>query len=286
MAQGVRVSSRDGAWAGRESAPRIIRRVRNVVITGASSGIGEALALELATRGWERIALLARRADALDSVARDVRERGSKSFAIACDVRDAQSVHDAVARVVAEWGAVDLAIANAGIGYPTPAHRFSLDDARAIMQTNFEGMLHLWGAVSPTMLERKVGHFVAIASLAGLRGLPGGSMYSASKAAMQSWMEASRVELTGRGIAMTIVNPGYVATPLVEKNRFRMPFLMQPRDAARKIADGIERGARIVEFPLPMSLLMRTLRLVPAVLFDRIVRPWGRRKVDVDRARK
>lgn len=257
-----------------------------MVITGASSGIGEALALELARRGWERIALLSRRADALEPVAREVRERGSKAMAIACDVRDARAVRDAVARAEAEWGTIDLAIANAGIGYPTPAHRFSLDDATAMMRTNFDGMLHLWAAVSTGMLARGDGQFVAIASLAGLRGLPGSSIYSASKAAMQAWMEASRVELTGKGIAMTIVNPGFVATPLVEKNRFRMPFLMQPRDVARRIADGIESRSRVIEFPLPMSLLMRTLRLLPAFVFDRLVRPWSRRKIDADRARK
>jgi len=259
--------------------------VRNVVITGASSGIGEALAVELAKRGWERIALLGRRADALESVAKEVLSEGSKPMAIVCDVRDAQSVRDAVARVEAEWGAVDLAIANAGIGFPTPAHRFKLDDAKAIMQTNFDGMLHLWDAVSPKMLARYEGHFVAIASLAGLRGLPGSSVYSASKAAMQAWMEASRAELTGSGIAMTIVNPGFVATPMVEKNRFKMPFLMQTRDAVRTIADGIERQARVVEFPFGTSLLMRTLRFVPSPIFDRLVRPWARRKIDADRAR-
>jgi short-subunit dehydrogenase len=267
-------------------APHIIRRVRNVIITGASSGIGEAVAAELAKRGWERFALLARRMEALEPVAREVRERGSKAMAIPCDVRDAQSVRDAVAQAEAEWGPVDLAIANAGIGYPTPAHRFSVDDASAIMRTNFEGMLHLWAAVSPRMLERGEGHFVAIASIAGHRGLPGSSVYSASKAAMQSWMEASRIELTGRGITMTTVNPGFVATPLVEKNRFPMPFLMQPRDAARRIADGIESRARVVEFPLAMSLLMRTLRFVPGAVFARIMRPWVRRKIDVDRIRR
>lgn len=260
--------------------------MRNVVITGASSGIGEALAVELAKRGWERIALLARRADALDAVAKEVLSNGSKPMAISCDVRDAAAVRDAVARVESEWGVVDLAIANAGIGYPTPAHRFVLDDAKAIMQTNFDGMLHLWEAVSPKMLTRYEGHFVAIASLAGLRGLPGGSIYAASKAAMQSWMEASRVELNGKGITMTVVNPGFVATPLVEKNRFKMPFLMQPREAARTIADGIERRARLVEFPLGTSLLMRTLRLMPGPIFDRLVRPWSRRKLDPERVRR
>lgn len=255
------------------------------MITGASSGIGEALAIELAKRGWERIALLGRRVEALEAAAREVLAHGSKPMAVACDVRDAQSVRDAVARVEAEWGAVDLAIANAGIGFPTPAHRFSLDDSKAIMQTNFDGMLHLWDAVSPKMLARGEGHFVAIASLAGLRGLPGSSVYSASKAAMQAWMEASRVELTGRGVTMTLVNPGFVATPMVEKNRFRMPFLMKTRDAVRKIADGIERQARVVEFPLGTSLIVRALRAMPAPIFDRLVRPWARRKVDADKAR-
>jgi short-subunit dehydrogenase len=103
---------------------------------------------------------------------------------------------------------------------------------------------------------------------------------------MQAWMEASRVELTGKGIAMTIVNPGFIATPMVEKNRFKMPFLMQTRDAVRKIADGIENRARVVEFPLGTSLLMRALRLMPVPIFDRLVRPWSRRKVDAERAKR
>ena len=123
-----------------------------------------------------------------------------------------------------------------------------------------------------------------IAMLAGLRGLPTSSVYSASKSAMQSFLEASRIELAPYGVAVTTVNPGFVATPMTEKNRFRMPFLMGPDQAARIIARGLERRGRVVEFPLPMSLLMRMIRLLPDAVFDRLTGPYSRRKVDSERA--
>jgi short-subunit dehydrogenase len=95
---------------------------------------------------------------------------------------------------------------------------------------------------------------------------------------MQAFLEATRVELAPYGIAVTTVNPGFVATPMTEKNRFRMPFLVQPGDAAVTIADGLERRARVIEFPRPMSLLMRIARILPSALYDRITEPFARRK--------
>jgi short-subunit dehydrogenase len=263
--------------------PEYTARPMRAIITGASSGIGAALARELSRRGWS-LGLLARREDLLDDV---VKELKTPSVALPADVTDLHAVRDAVTRgVQALGGDFDLAVANAGISVPTWAANFKVDDAERIIRVNVLGMFYLFDATIPAMLARGSGRFAGVASLAGLRGLPSGSVYSASKAAMQAFLEASRVELAPRGIGVTIVNPGWVRTPIVEKYKGKMPFIMDVDDAARIIADGLERGAREVEFPRPMSMLVRTLRLVPNALFDRMLQPYARRKIDPAKVRR
>ena len=245
------------------------------ILTGASSGIGLELARELARRGYD-LALLARRGELLERLASELPTR---IVTIACDVTDLASVRDAVRSAQEQLGgAFDLAIANAGISIPGHATKFKVEEAEQILRVNVIGMLYLFDAVIPAMVEQRRGRFVGVASIAGLRGLPSGATYSASKAAMQTFLEASRIELAPYGVGVTIVNPGFVATPLTEKNRYRMPFLMQADRAARVIANGIERGKRVVEFPRPMSLLMRFLRHLPDALYDRATMSFARRK--------
>ena len=253
------------------------------IITGASSGIGEALARELARRGWD-LALLARRADLLEKLAAEL---PTKSIALPCDVTDAMAVKVAVRRAEAELnGPFDLAVANAGVGVPSHASKFILADAELMTKVNLLGMFNLFDAVIPSMIERRAGTFAGIASIAGLRGLPTSSVYSATKAAMHAFLEASRVELRQYGVGVTTVNPGFVITAMTEKNRFKMPFLMKVDDAARVIADGLERGKRVVEFPRPMSLLMRFARLIPNAVWDRATAPYARRKIDMEKTRR
>jgi short-subunit dehydrogenase len=249
------------------------------IITGASSGIGAALAHELSRRGWT-LALLARRDDLLDQLVRDL---PTQSIALPCDVTDGTAVRDAVERgQQALGGPFDLAIANAGVGVPSHAAKFNLADAERMMRVNILGMFNLFDAVIPSMIERRSGRFAGVASVAGLRGLPTTSVYSATKAAMISFLEASRVELLQYGVGVTIINPGFVITAMTDKNRFKMPFLMKADDAARIIADGLDRGRRIIEFPRPMSLLMRFARLLPAAVWDRATAPYARRKIDAE----
>jgi short-subunit dehydrogenase len=233
------------------------------VITGASSGIGLALARELSKRGWELL-LLARRVELIEKLPR--------SEAVACDVTDAAAVKASVR------GPFDLAIANAGVGIRNHAAKFSLADAEQVIRVNVLGMMYLYDAVIPSMIERRSGRFAGVASLAGLRGLPSAAPYSASKAAMQAFLEASRVELAHYGVGVTIINPGFIATPMTEKNRFRMPFLMTAERAARVMADGLERGKRVIEFPRLMSMAMRALRHASDPLYDRMVRSSGKLK--------
>lgn len=232
------------------------------IITGASSGIGQELARELSRRGWDLV-LLARRVELIDPLPR--------SQAIACDVTDAEAVQRAVE------GPFDLAVANAGVSIFNHASKFSLADAERVFTVNVLGMLNLYAAVIPGMIERRSGRFAGIASLAGLRGLPGAAPYSASKAAMQAFLEASRVELAQFGVGVTIVNPGFVISEMTRKNKFRMPFLMSAEKAAKIIADGLERGKRVVEFPFGTSLGTRILRHLPDPLYDRVVRSAGRK---------
>jgi short-subunit dehydrogenase len=247
------------------------------ILTGASSGIGHALAHELSRRGYE-LALLARRADLLEQLASEL---PAKSVAIPCDVSDRAAVREAVARGQQQLGGpFDLAIANAGIGIPTHVANLDVDDAERTMRINFFGMLYLFDAVIPSMVERRSGRFVGIASLAGLRGLPASAIYSASKAAMQMFLESSRLDLAPLGVNITIVNPGFVATPLTEKNTFRMPLLMRSDKAARVIADGIEHGKRVIEFPRRLSTLVRLGRIIPDALYDRIILRMGPRRWD------
>ncbi len=259
--------------------------LKNAILTGASSGIGAELSKELVQRGY-RLGLVSRREDVLEERVRELERIGGTALPLPADVTDADAMTAAVRRLVNEWGPLDLAIANAGIGIPTPAKRFDTSDAISIMRTNVEGTFTLFGATIPQMVERGEGHFVGIASISSFRGIPGGSVYSASKAAMRAFLEASRVELRRTGVEVTTVNPGFIETPMTEKNRFKMPFLMKSDKAATIIADGIDRKVPELNFPLPMVLLMRLLRIMPIAVFDRLTGGFGRRKIDIDRARR
>jgi short-subunit dehydrogenase len=255
---------------------------KRAIITGASSGIGEALARELGRRGWS-LALLARRGDRIESLAREL----GNAAAVPCDVTDFTAVTGSVRKAESALGGpFDLAVANAGIGAPTHGSKFKAEEAEQMVRVNVLGMMYLFDAVIPGMIERGAGRFAGVASLAGLRGLPTSSVYSATKAAMQAFLESSRIELAPYGVGVTTINPGFVATPMTEKNRFKMPFLVNVDEAARIIADGLERGARVVQFPLPMSLLMRFVRLLPNAIYDRVMIPYGRRKIDPSKVKR
>ena len=240
--------------------------MQRAIITGASSGIGEAMAREFSQRGYA-LALLARRADLLEKLAGEL----PNAIAIPCDVTDAAAVRDAVTRA----GEISVAVANAGVGTTGWAAK-SVSEAERMMRVNYFGMLYLFDAVIPQMMERRSGHFAGIASIAGLRGFPTASGYSASKAAMQAFLESARVELAPFGIRVTTVNPGFIATAMTEKNTFKMPFLMTTESAAKIIVDGIERGARIVELPWQMSALTRFSRALPAWITDRMMGGYSR----------
>jgi NADP-dependent 3-hydroxy acid dehydrogenase YdfG len=241
-----------------------------VWITGASSGIGEALVKPLVARG-ARVAVSARRADLLDQQAQHWREQGADVRAFPLDVTDKSANRLAVQRITDAFGHIDLAVLNAG-NHVTPKVR-PFDGQQYVdnMTLNFFGMIHGIDAVLPGMLARGRGHIAGISSLAGIRPLPTAGAYGASKAAASHMLDAIRFDLEPRGILVTNVTPGFVRTPLTDRNRYGMPFLMEVDRAAEILADGLERGKREIHFPKPLSWTIKTLRLLPYPLYSWII---------------
>jgi short-subunit dehydrogenase len=243
-------------------------------LTGASSGIGEALAYELAVRG-ARVALTARRGDLLEKMAASIRERGGRAECFPGDVLDLDQMKLLVADIESRMGPIDVAIPNAGTHVFTVPEDFNSKEYLSLMNLNFGGTLHCVEAVLPGMLKRGRGALAPVASLAGYRGLPRAAAYGASKSAMIHFFESIRFHLVRKGIVISIVNPGFVKTPLTDRNDFKMPFLVDAPRAARIICDGIQRGKREIAFPFPFNLVLKIARMLPAPLYEALVnRCW------------
>jgi short-subunit dehydrogenase len=225
-------------------------------VTGASSGIGAALARELADRG-AHVAISARRTEELARVA------GDRMAVVPVDVTDRSATVAAGEAVRAALGGLDVAVLNAGTWSEFVVDPWDSQLFADHLQVNVLGTVHSLEAVVPAMLAAGRGRIVGVASVAGYRGIPGSEAYNAGKAALISLFESLRGSLAGRGIVVQTVNPGFVRTPMTERNRFPMPFRVEPEVAARAIADGIARDRAEVVFPLPMAVGMKLARLVP-----------------------
>lgn len=245
-----------------------------VFITGASSGIGAALARHYGARGAV-LGLLARREAALREIAASL---PSPCAVYPCDVRDLDAVRSAAREFVAAHGLPDLVIADAGISYGTLTEL--AEDAatfREILEVNVMGMVHAFQPFVAAMRERGSGALVGIASVAGLRGLPGVGAYSASKAAAICYLESLRVEMRGTGVQVSTICPGYVASPMTAGNPYRMPFIITVDEAARRIARAIDARRAYAVIPWPMAIVGRLLALLPNALFDRLAARAGRK---------
>jgi short-subunit dehydrogenase len=241
-----------------------------VFLTGASSGIGEALALDLAQRG-ATLGLLARRGEMLERLRDECVAAGGTARVFACDVRDAAAVRKAANELRREFGHIDVLIANAGIGGNDKETRSLEPNAvRRLIEINLLGAVNSVHAVLPEMLERGSGHLVAISSLAGFRGLPRSAAYSASKAGMTAFFESVRLDVKHRGIDVTIIQPGFIRTPLTSGRENRMPFLMELNAAIPHFVRAIEKKKAFAAFPWQLATIVRAGRFFPAALYDRI----------------
>jgi short-subunit dehydrogenase len=236
-----------------------------VFITGASSGIGAALAAHYARTG-ARLGLVARRADALAALAGRL---ATATATYAADVADHAAMSAAAADFIARHGVPDIVIANAGVSVGTlGSEPEDLPAVERVLCTNVVGLAATLAPFVAPMRGRGSGILAGIASVAGFRGLPGAGAYSASKAAAITWLESLRVELAGSGIAVVTVCPGYVDTPMTRVNRYRMPFLLGPDEAARRIARAIEARRSFAVVPWQMAIVGRVWRALPNWLYD------------------
>ena len=240
-------------------------------VTGASSGIGRATALELARRGFV-VAATARRVEALDALASQATGGAGRIVAHPGDVADREALRRLVERVEAELGPIALAYLNAGVLFPEPAVDPGDADFTRTMEVNVQGVLNALAPAASAMARRGRGRIAVTGSLAGYGGLPGAVAYSASKAALIAAIEALAIPLERQGVALQIINPGFVRTPMTQASAGPKPFAIDADVAARRICDGFERGGFEVAFPWAMVLMMKTLNALPYALRFAILR--------------
>jgi short-subunit dehydrogenase len=247
-----------------------------VFITGASSGIGQALALRYHQAGW-RLALVARRLSEMQAWCEQQGISAESARCYQADVSQVDSILAAAKACMTDMGVPNVVIANAGISIGMDTRiREDLDVLSQVMTTNVVGMAATFHPFIEAMKTRaqtqgaaSAGALVGIASVAGIRGMPGHAAYCASKAAAISYCESLRGELKPEGFRVVTLAPGYIKTPLTSKNRFPMPFLMSADDFAHQAYQAIEQGASFKVIPTPMAWVARLLRILPDALFDR-----------------
>lgn len=244
-----------------------MKKQKNVWITGASTGIGAELVHRFARMGCTVAA--SARSEAKLSVLSEAHDNVS-NFPL--DVTDASAVSDTVNAIEETMGPIDLAILNAGIYTPTPIADFSAEAVRTTMDVNVLGVSNALAATMPGMISRREGHLALMSSVAGYRGLPNAAAYCASKAAVIAMGQSLKAELDSVGVKLQVICPGFVKTPLTDKNEFPMPFLMEVDDAVDRIVDGLNSDRFEIAFPKRFAWQLKTMQRLPDRLFFPLVK--------------
>ena len=233
---------------------------KTVWITGAGKGIGRALALKMASEGWT-VAASARTVADLETLV--VESEGDRVHTFPLDITDSQANHMVLEQIEEKIGPLCLAVLNAGTHRPMSAENFDVETVRALVETNLMGTVNGLGALLPIFRTRRQGHIAVVSSVAGYRGLPTSAAYGATKAALINMCEALKPELDRLGVALSLINPGFVETPLTDENAFPMPFLVSPEAAAESIYKGLMTQKFEIVFPWKFAVVMKFLRLLP-----------------------
>ncbi len=244
---------------------------KSIIITGATSGIGRALGIEFATRGWA-VGLCGRREPELNELAAQLRSNGTRCATHVLDVREADTVGAALDALRSELGGMDVVIANAGIAGSRRVGTGNFSRDRAIIETNVIGAMATIDAAAERMRAARHGHIVGISSVAGFRGIPGEASYCASKAALSTYLEAARADLRSASVRVTDLAPGYIDTPLNAHMKSR-PFVISVERGAQMAADMIEHGTIAATVPRwPWTPVGALLKHLPGPVWNLLTR--------------
>lgn len=249
--------------------------IRKVLITGASEGIGKALALRYAAAGSELL-LLARNEELLREVSEKIISIGGKAHFKKCDVTDRAEVIGAVQEALEKMERIDVAVLNAGVSGKTNFNDFTASQVENIFRTNLFGIVYFMEQLVPAMKSHGGGRIIGISSIADSRGFPGAGPYSASKSAVTKLLESARIDLKGSGIDVVTVRPGFIRTKMAMKNDFYMPFMLELDEAAGLLFNALESGRKRYSFPWQIALLADLTKLIPDWIFDRAFYLWNK----------
>ena len=240
---------------------------RTILITGASTGIGKALAIELSKTNC-RLVLTSRRDNLIHEYRKDLLLNDDQLLILQNDVSSKESCEQAYRKIIDKFGTVDVVILNAGFGHNVNLDNFDSRYAEEIFGANVMGIIYWVEQLLPDFKKREQGIIAATSSMADNRGYSGSGFYCASKAAATIFLEGLRVEAKAKGIKVITIRPGFVKTPMTDKNNFEMPFLMPAEKAAKVIIRGIEKEKRVIQFPFPTVMLTKLSGLLPGWLYE------------------
>jgi short-subunit dehydrogenase len=231
---------------------------KKIWITGASSGIGKALAEKFALEGW-RVAVSARRKEILDEMANN-----KNIFSYPLDVTNQGQISDVFSKIISEFGNLDLCVFSSGTYDPKLEQEINIQQNKFVMETNFFGVLHCIKSVEKYFKDRQDGHISVVSSIAAYRGLPNSSGYGPSKAALTNLTESLYFDFKKHNVRISLVSPGFIKTPLTDKNEFPMPFIKSPEFAAERMFNGLTKSKAFeIHFPRALTVLLKLLRILP-----------------------
>jgi NAD(P)-dependent dehydrogenase (short-subunit alcohol dehydrogenase family) len=237
--------------------------VKKIWITGASSGIGKALAIKFAREGWQ-VAASARR----ENLLKDLNNQNPNIYPFPLNVKNEEETKEIFQNIIKKFKTIDISVFCTGIHDPDAEKKLSSEKIREIMETNFFGTLNCIMAVNIYFREKKNGHISIVSSVAGYRGLPAASGYCASKSALISLAESLYFDFKRDNIRISVVNPGFIKTPMTDKNKFPMPMIKSPKFAAEKMFIGLtKKNAFEIHFPIAFTLMMKLLKIMPNWLY-------------------
>ena len=235
---------------------------KKIWVTGASSGIGKALAEKFASEGW-RVAVSARRKEILDKMAND---KNISSYPL--DVTNQGQINDVFSKIINEFGNLDLCVFSSGTYDPKLEQEININQNKFVMETNFFGVLYCIKAVEKYFKDKQDGHISIVSSIAAYRGLPNSSGYGPSKAALTNLAESLYFDFKKHNVRISLVSPGFIKTPLTDKNKFSMPFIKSPEFAAEKMFNGLTKSKAFeIHFPKALTILLKVLRVLPYKIY-------------------